>query len=57
MKEELDLEARPLLFRSNSFVHLRDKEFYEMCLDDDEAAICEQNLFEALQLKIMCQSK
>lgn len=57
LKEDLDLESRPLLFRSNSFVHIRDKEFFEMCLDEEEAAICEQNLFEALQLKLFFQSK
>jgi hypothetical protein len=46
--EDLD-QSRPLMMiRSNSYVQVRDKEFFDMCLDEEEAANYEQNLFEAL---------
>lgn len=29
------------MIRSNSHVQIRDKEFYEMCLDEEDVANCE----------------
>jgi len=55
LDSKIDFESRPLplMFKSNSFVHLRDKEFYDMVLDEEEATNVEQNMFEALQLKML----
>lgn len=39
------------MIRSNSYAQLRDKEFYDMCLDDEDVAIVEQNLFDIINLK------
>ena len=48
-------KALHTMIRSNSECQLRDKEFYEMCDDEDEIAMyckfAEQNLFDAIHVR------
>jgi hypothetical protein len=50
-----------MLVRSNSECQLRDKEFYEMCADEDEVAmyckLAEQNIFDAIHVRNLSQSQ
>ena len=49
------------MIRSNSEERLRDKEFYEMCDEEDEIAMyCkyqEQNIFDAIHVRNLSQFK
>jgi len=61
-KHELqEIPRKPFeLIRSNSECQLRDKEFYEMCADEDEVAmyckLAEQNIFDAIHGRNLSQS-